>query len=229
MPLASSRPRPLMRADLWRRSRHDRLADHLLRAVAGRQARLRTRGQWHAACPGRPGRSSPAPDGACSAPRTASSTISLHPLGIARLVLPHALQRLLDDAGAAGLRPAASAGRIVSRPAAAATGYGLSTTTAWHLSLAAPRVTGRLNGRTCGAVAAVRRLAALTPESLHPAFARHWNRPMTFHPSVCPHDCPSVCALEVERLPDGRLGKVRGSRAQRVHRRRDLRQGGPLP
>ena len=34
------------------------------------------------------------------------------------------------------------------------------------------------------------------------------------HPSVCPHDCPSVCALEVEKLPDGRLGKVRGS--QRV-------------
>ncbi|MFO1037012.1 MAG: molybdopterin-dependent oxidoreductase [Geminicoccaceae bacterium] len=34
---------------------------------------------------------------------------------------------------------------------------------------------------------------------------------MTFHPSVCPHDCPSVCALEVEKLPDGRLGRVRGS------------------
>ena len=34
---------------------------------------------------------------------------------------------------------------------------------------------------------------------------------MSFHPSVCPHDCPSVCALDVERLPDGRLGKVRGS------------------
>jgi anaerobic selenocysteine-containing dehydrogenase len=31
-------------------------------------------------------------------------------------------------------------------------------------------------------------------------------------PSVCPHDCPSVCALEVEVLDDGRrLGKVRGS------------------
>jgi anaerobic selenocysteine-containing dehydrogenase len=30
-------------------------------------------------------------------------------------------------------------------------------------------------------------------------------------PSVCPHDCPSVCALEVERLDKGRLGKVRGS------------------
>src|SRR3712207_5969679 len=35
---------------------------------------------------------------------------------------------------------------------------------------------------------------------------------MTFFPSVCPHDCPSVCALEVERTDDGRLGKVRGSR-----------------
>jgi anaerobic selenocysteine-containing dehydrogenase len=33
----------------------------------------------------------------------------------------------------------------------------------------------------------------------------------TLLPSVCPHDCPSVCALEVERRPDGRLGKVRGS------------------
>ena len=33
----------------------------------------------------------------------------------------------------------------------------------------------------------------------------------TFHPSVCPHDCPSVCALEVERTAEGRLGKVRGS------------------
>jgi anaerobic selenocysteine-containing dehydrogenase len=33
----------------------------------------------------------------------------------------------------------------------------------------------------------------------------------SFHPSVCPHDCPSVCALEVERTADGRLGKVRGS------------------
>jgi anaerobic selenocysteine-containing dehydrogenase len=33
----------------------------------------------------------------------------------------------------------------------------------------------------------------------------------TVHPSVCPHDCPSVCALTVERTADGRLGKVRGS------------------
>ncbi|MEM7045989.1 MAG: molybdopterin-dependent oxidoreductase, partial [Pseudomonadota bacterium] len=31
-------------------------------------------------------------------------------------------------------------------------------------------------------------------------------------PSVCPHDCPSVCALDVERLEDGRLGRVRGSK-----------------
>ncbi len=35
--------------------------------------------------------------------------------------------------------------------------------------------------------------------------------PSQLQPSVCPHDCPSVCALEVELRPDGRLGKVRGS------------------
>ncbi|MEX2409027.1 MAG: molybdopterin oxidoreductase family protein, partial [Rhodovibrionaceae bacterium] len=28
--------------------------------------------------------------------------------------------------------------------------------------------------------------------------------------SVCPHDCPSTCALEVERLSETRIGKVRG-------------------
>ena len=28
--------------------------------------------------------------------------------------------------------------------------------------------------------------------------------------SVCPHDCPSTCALEVERLDDHRIGQVRG-------------------
>lgn len=30
--------------------------------------------------------------------------------------------------------------------------------------------------------------------------------------STCPHDCPSVCALEVERLSPTRIGKVRGAR-----------------
>jgi len=30
--------------------------------------------------------------------------------------------------------------------------------------------------------------------------------------SVCPHDCPSTCALEVERLSDTRIGKVRGAK-----------------
>ncbi len=32
-----------------------------------------------------------------------------------------------------------------------------------------------------------------------------------FQPSVCPHDCPSTCALDVEVLEGGRLGRVRGS------------------
>ncbi|SON56326.1 Dimethyl sulfoxide reductase DmsA precursor [Hartmannibacter diazotrophicus] len=29
--------------------------------------------------------------------------------------------------------------------------------------------------------------------------------------SVCPHDCPSTCALDVELLPDGRVGRLRGA------------------
>ena len=31
-------------------------------------------------------------------------------------------------------------------------------------------------------------------------------------PSVCPHDCPSTCALEVERLDSHRIGRVHGRR-----------------
>lgn len=31
--------------------------------------------------------------------------------------------------------------------------------------------------------------------------------------SACPHDCPSTCALEVERIDDRRIGKVRGAAA----------------
>ena len=30
--------------------------------------------------------------------------------------------------------------------------------------------------------------------------------------SACPHDCPSTCALEVERLDSHRIGRVRGAR-----------------
>ncbi len=33
-----------------------------------------------------------------------------------------------------------------------------------------------------------------------------------FVPSTCPHDCPSVCSLEVERLSPTRIGRVRGAR-----------------
>ena len=33
-----------------------------------------------------------------------------------------------------------------------------------------------------------------------------------FLPSVCPHDCPSACALEVERIDPYTIGKVRGAR-----------------
>ncbi|MCX7933571.1 MAG: molybdopterin oxidoreductase family protein [Rhodovarius sp.] len=36
---------------------------------------------------------------------------------------------------------------------------------------------------------------------------------MSFAPSVCPHDCPSTCALEVEVLSPTRIGRVRGAEA----------------
>jgi len=32
--------------------------------------------------------------------------------------------------------------------------------------------------------------------------------------SVCPHDCPSACALEVDRIDGSRIGRVRGAAAQ---------------
>ena len=32
------------------------------------------------------------------------------------------------------------------------------------------------------------------------------------HFSACPHDCPSTCALEVEKLDEHHIGKVRGAR-----------------
>ncbi len=38
------------------------------------------------------------------------------------------------------------------------------------------------------------------------------DRPVEIGHSVCPHDCPSTCALEVELLPDGRIGRVRGAK-----------------
>lgn len=31
------------------------------------------------------------------------------------------------------------------------------------------------------------------------------------HASACPHDCPSTCALEIEKLPDNKIGRVRGA------------------
>ena len=34
----------------------------------------------------------------------------------------------------------------------------------------------------------------------------------TWQNSVCPHDCPSACALEVEKLAPERIGRVRGSK-----------------
>ncbi len=37
--------------------------------------------------------------------------------------------------------------------------------------------------------------------------------PLDLQHSVCPHDCPSTCALEIERLNDRTIGRVRGAEA----------------
>ena len=38
--------------------------------------------------------------------------------------------------------------------------------------------------------------------------------PLDIAYSVCPHDCPSACALEVERIDHVRIGRIRGARGQ---------------
>ncbi|MCR9215215.1 MAG: molybdopterin oxidoreductase family protein [Proteobacteria bacterium] len=35
--------------------------------------------------------------------------------------------------------------------------------------------------------------------------------PIEIRRSACPHDCPSTCALEIEKLGDGKIGRVRGA------------------
>ena len=37
---------------------------------------------------------------------------------------------------------------------------------------------------------------------------------ITRRPSVCPHDCPSVCALDVEVIGGRRIGRIHGARDQ---------------
>src|SRR5258708_27215889 len=44
-----------------------------------------------------------------------------------------------------------------------------------------------------------------------PARGKSADSGITIVPSVCPHDCTSTCALDVERLDAKRIGRVRGS------------------
>ena len=52
--------------------------------------------------------------------------------------------------------------------------------------------------------------------------------PLDILPSVCPHDCPSACALEVERIDGNRIGRVHGARGAELHGGCRLRQGRAL-
>ncbi|MBI1384198.1 MAG: molybdopterin-dependent oxidoreductase [Rhizobiales bacterium] len=37
-------------------------------------------------------------------------------------------------------------------------------------------------------------------------------KPLRIGHSACPHDCPSTCALDIDVMPDGLIGRVRGAR-----------------
>lgn len=45
-----------------------------------------------------------------------------------------------------------------------------------------------------------------------PANIRKSDQKITIGHSACPHDCPSTCALDVELLEDGRIGRVHGAK-----------------
>src|SRR5215475_1631589 len=57
--------------------------------------------------------------------------------------------------------------------------------------------------RDCDTVTNARTRAQLTP--------LHMNAPLHIAPSVCPHDCTSTCALDVEIVDARTIGRVRGS------------------
>jgi anaerobic selenocysteine-containing dehydrogenase len=57
-------------------------------------------------------------------------------------------------------------------------------------------------------------LGTLVRAILPQPFGRSTHLPLDTAFSVCPHDCPSACALEVERIDGTRIGRIRGARAQ---------------
>jgi anaerobic selenocysteine-containing dehydrogenase len=57
----------------------------------------------------------------------------------------------------------------------------------------------------------VHRPAGATSPAFSLATVATYTCVMTFQASVCPHDCPSTCALEVEVLSPTRIGRVRGA------------------
>ena len=67
-----------------------------------------------------------------------------------------------------------------------------------------------IRGRRRPSIEPARRLEALTiVKRLMNAITE-----VTRRPSVCPHDCPSVCALDVEVIGGKRIGRIHGARDQ---------------
>ena len=74
----------------------------------------------------------------------------------------------------------------------------------------------QVGGPTCGCLRSIDLLAPSLYSwvSSRKIPGRSTALPLDILPSVCPHDCPSACALEVERIDGNRIGRIRGAASQ---------------
>src|SRR5258706_16472115 len=72
------------------------------------------------------------------------------------------------------------------------------------------RVSSKPSCRPAATVAVGNGALTLAPPDLLFTWSRRARLPRDLVHSVCPHDCPSTCALEVERLDERSIGRVHG-------------------
>ena len=93
-----------------------------------------------------------------------------------------------------------------------------------------PRRTGRVRLRLVPDGATWRLIEAPAPPARRGGSGnrQHMPRQSEILYSACPHDCPSTCALAVERLDEGRIGRVRGAQENTYTAGGHLQQGRAL-
>ena len=70
-----------------------------------------------------------------------------------------------------------------------------------------------LDGRHLGLLAALPLQYTKVMNDATPISTKAVTGAVSIGHTVCPHDCPSACALEVDINADGRIGRVRGANA----------------